>query len=53
MSRKLKIEFDDPGAGWMGLTILADDGAVTLRMSYTPFDPLDELVGALHGAHNL
>jgi hypothetical protein len=49
LSSKLKVAFDAPHGGWMGLTIRADTRAIALQMSYTPFDSLDEIVGALHG----
>ena len=49
MSSTLKVEFDDPHAGWVGLTIRADTDAITLRISYTPFNTLDEMISAVHG----
>ena len=49
MGSGLKVEFGDPYAGWMHLTIQADACAVAIEASCTPYDWLDEMVSALHG----
>ncbi len=47
MSEKLKITFDEPQHGWVGLTISYGDVSVTIVASYTPHDSFLELTNAL------
>src|SRR5215211_5319991 len=47
-SGSLKAAFDDPGDGWVGLTISRGDEAVTITVSFTPSDSFRELADALY-----
>jgi hypothetical protein len=48
MLSKLKVAFDDPEHGWVGLTISRGDESVTINASYTPRDSFLDLTDALH-----
>ena len=45
---KLKVAFDDPGDGWVRLTVSAGSEAVVIIASYTPYDSFLDLVNALY-----
>jgi hypothetical protein len=45
---KLKVAFDDPEHGWVGLTISRGSDTVTINISYTPNDSFLELANALY-----
>jgi len=38
MTPKLKVSFDDPEHGWVGLLINCGDEAMSIIASYTPSD---------------
>jgi hypothetical protein len=40
MKQKLKVSFDNPENGWVGLTIGQGEESLTIIASYTPSDPL-------------
>jgi hypothetical protein len=48
MPDKLKVVFDDPEHGWVGLTISHGEQSVTILASYTPSDSFHELTNALY-----
>jgi hypothetical protein len=48
MPDKLKVAFDDPEHGWVGLTIGRGDESVTFNASYTPSDSFLDLTDALY-----
>src|SRR4051812_38845191 len=45
---KLKVVFDDPENGWVGLTIAHEGERVTINASYTPSDSFLDLADALY-----
>ena len=49
MPDKLKVAFDDPEHGWVGLTISRGSERVTILASYTPSDSFLDLTDALRG----
>jgi hypothetical protein len=48
MPDKLKVAFDDPEHGWVGLTFRRGDESVTITASYTPSDSFLDLTNALY-----
>ena len=48
MPDRLKVAFDDPEHGWVGLTIGHGDESVTVNASYTPGDSFLDLSDALY-----
>ena len=48
MSEKLRVQFDNPSDGWVGLTLSLGNGSVTIIASYTQHDSFLNLVDALH-----
>lgn len=48
MSNKLKVVFDEPGNGWVGVKLSCGDNATEIIASYTPYDSFLDLVNALH-----
>ena len=48
MSHKLKIAFDDPGDGWVGLKLICGGEVAEIIASYTPYDSFLDLVNALY-----
>ena len=48
MPDKLKVAFDDPEHGWVGLTLSRGGESVTITASYTPSDSFLDLTNALH-----
>jgi hypothetical protein len=48
MKQKLKVSFDDPEHGWVGLTISLADESLTIIASYTPSDSFLDLTNALY-----
>lgn len=48
MRDKLKVAFDDPEHGWVGLTVSGRGETVTLTASYTPSDAFRDLTDALY-----
>jgi hypothetical protein len=40
MKQKLKVSFDNPENGWVGLTISRGEESLTIIASYTPSDSL-------------
>ena len=48
MPNKLKVAFDDPEHGWVGLTISCGSDTVTINISYTPNDSSLDLANALY-----
>src|SRR5215510_3143630 len=49
MTQKLKVSFDNPEHGWVGLFINYGDNAMSIIASYTPSDSFLDLTNALHG----
>jgi hypothetical protein len=47
MSAKLKVEFSPPRNGWIQLTLGSGDQGLTIPVSYTPFDSLEEIASAV------
>jgi hypothetical protein len=50
-SSKLKVKFDDPDEGWIGVTLTSDNGSVKIVVSYTPNDFFSDLIDALTQIH--
>jgi hypothetical protein len=48
MKQKLKVRFDNPEHGWVGLTISQGEEPLTIVASYTPSDSFLDLTNALH-----
>jgi hypothetical protein len=48
MSEKLKVVFDDPESGWVGLKMSCGDEVADIIASYTPYDSFLDLVNALY-----
>jgi len=48
MPDRLKVAFNDPEHGWVGLTISRGGERVTIVASYTPSDSFLDLANALH-----
>jgi len=48
MSDKLKVAFDDPEAGWVGLKLSRDGEMAEIIASYTANDSFLDLVNVLH-----
>jgi len=48
MSDKLKVVFDDPGDGWVGLKLSRDGEVADIIASYAPYDSFLDLVDALY-----
>jgi hypothetical protein len=49
MTQKLKVSFDNPEHGWVGLFINYGDNVMSIIASYTPSDSFLDLTNALHG----
>jgi hypothetical protein len=47
MSHRLSVAFESPHAGWLPLHLRVDDTEISLEVSYTPNDFLEELIGAV------
>lgn len=47
MNTKLKVHFDPPNNGWIGISLETLEKKLELSISYTPFHFLDELVESL------
>jgi hypothetical protein len=47
MKQKLKVSFDNPEHGWVGLTISQGEESLTITASYTPSDSFLDLTNAL------
>jgi hypothetical protein len=45
---KLKVAFDDPENGWVGLTVSREGGRVTINASYTPSGSFLDLTDVLY-----
>ena len=48
MKQKLKVSFDDPEHGWVGLTISHGEESLTIIASYTPSDSFLDLTNTLY-----
>jgi hypothetical protein len=48
MKQKLKVSFDNPEHGWVGLTISQGEASLTVIASYTPSDSFLDLTNALY-----
>ncbi len=48
MTDRLKVAFDDPKHGWVGLTLSRGSESVTIITSYTPSDSFLDLANALY-----
>jgi hypothetical protein len=48
MKQKLKVSFDNPEHGWVGLTISQGEESLTIVASYTPSDSFLDLTNALY-----
>jgi hypothetical protein len=48
MKEKLKVSFDNPEHGWVGLFINYGEEAITIIASYTPSDSFLDLTNALY-----
>ena len=48
MSEKLKIAFDDPADGWVGLKLMRANEVIQIIASYTPHDSFLDLIDALY-----
>ena len=48
MSNKLKVAFDDPQDGWVGLKLSCGEEVADIIASYTPHDSFLDLVNALY-----
>jgi serine phosphatase RsbU (regulator of sigma subunit) len=48
MKQRLKVSFDNPEHGWVGLTISQGEKSLTIIASYTPSDSFLDLTNALH-----
>lgn len=51
MAERLKVAFDDPEHGWVGLTIGRGSESVTIIASYTPRDSFLDLADALYNLY--
>ena len=51
MISKLKVTFDDPEHGWIGLSLNCANESVTIIASYTPTDSLLDLINALYNLY--
>src|SRR5206468_9446488 len=48
MRDRLKVAFDDPGDGWVGLKLSRGGEMAEIIASYTPYDSFLDLVNALY-----
>src|SRR5262245_51956812 len=48
MKQKLKVSFDNPENGWVGLTISQGEESLKIVASYTPSDSFLDLTNALY-----
>src|SRR5262245_41058686 len=48
MKQKLKVSFDNPEHGWVGLTISQGEESLTISASYTPSDSFLDLTNTLY-----